>query len=107
MTDAETLAEGAGNGVWKGTGVSETAEPPSPSEAIIVRRMQARMEITQQLLQQASLCLKVAERLIAAFTAGNKALLCSNGESAAISNTSQPSLLASSISATLPCQRRR
>jgi D-sedoheptulose 7-phosphate isomerase len=83
MAEAEMLAEGAGNGVGKGTGVSETAERLSPSEAIIVQRIQAHMEITQQLLQQASLCLKVAERLIAAFTAGNKALLCGNGGSAA------------------------
>jgi D-sedoheptulose 7-phosphate isomerase len=83
MADAETLAEGAGNGVGAGTGVSETAERPSPSEAVIVRRMRARMEITQRLLQQASLRLKVAERLSAAFTAGNKALLHGNGGSAA------------------------
>ena len=83
MAEAEQLADGAGmgagNGGGKGIGVSEAAA----SEALIVQRIQAHMEITQQLVEQAPLYLKVAEGLIAAFIAGNKALLCGNGGSAA------------------------
>ncbi|MGO8949665.1 MAG: SIS domain-containing protein [Ktedonobacterales bacterium] len=41
------------------------------------------MEVTQQLLQQTPLCAEVADRLIEAFTAGRKVLLCGNGGSAA------------------------
>jgi D-sedoheptulose 7-phosphate isomerase len=77
MAEAEKLADGTGR--EKGAEVSEAAL----SEALIVQRIQAHIEITQQLLQQAPVYFTVAERLIAAFTAGNKALLCGNGGSAA------------------------
>jgi D-sedoheptulose 7-phosphate isomerase len=41
------------------------------------------MEVTQQLLQETALYAEVAARLIAAFTAGKKVLICGNGGSAA------------------------
>ena len=63
--------------------LSELTELSEPSETLIARRIQAHMEITQQLLQQTTLCAQVADRLIEAFTAGRKILLCGNGGSAA------------------------
>ena len=55
----------------------------SPTEAHIAQDIQAHMAITQELLRQTALLAEVADRLIAAFTAGKKTLLCGNGGSAA------------------------
>jgi D-sedoheptulose 7-phosphate isomerase len=87
MTEEEKQVNGAGKEAGTVVGVSATAELSTPSEslleALIAQRIQAHIEITQQLAQQAPVCLKVAERLIEAFTNGKKALLCGNGGSAA------------------------
>ncbi len=63
--------------------LSELAEQSAPSETLIAKGIRAHMEVTQQLLQQTPLCAEVADRLIEAFTAGRKVLLCGNGGSAA------------------------
>jgi D-sedoheptulose 7-phosphate isomerase len=75
------------NNAEKKAGLSGAADLSAPSErpaeALIAQRIHAHMEITQQLLQQTTVFLQVAERLIGAFTAGKKALLFGNGGSAA------------------------
>jgi D-sedoheptulose 7-phosphate isomerase len=59
------------------------APDETQSVARIAEDIQAHLAVTQQLLQQTALLAEVADRLIAAFTAGKKALLCGNGGSAA------------------------
>jgi D-sedoheptulose 7-phosphate isomerase len=91
MTEVEKQVNGAGKEAGKEagkvSGVRVTAERSAPSEnfseVLIMQRIQAHIEITQQLSQQAPVYLQVAERLIEAFTTGKKALLCGNGGSAA------------------------
>lgn len=65
------------------TDLSALAEPPASLEARIAQNIRAHMEITRQLLPQTPLCAQVAGKLIEAFTAGKKVLLCGNGGSAA------------------------
>lgn len=72
---ADTLSEAAS--------ASLGVESASPSAASIMQGMCAHIQVTQQLLQQTHLCAQIADRLIEAFTAGKKVLLCGNGGSAA------------------------
>lgn len=53
------------------------------SEASIAQGVHAHIEVTQQFLRQAALLGAVADRLIQAYSAGKKVLICGNGGSAA------------------------
>jgi D-sedoheptulose 7-phosphate isomerase len=58
-------------------------ESTTQLESVISRRIEASIEVHQQLLEYTEICAEVAVRLIRAFRRGNKVLLFGNGGSAA------------------------
>lgn len=63
--------------------VRDGTEAAAWAEAHIAQGIHAHIQITQQLLDQAAVCAEVALKIIEAFSAGQKLLLCGNGGSAA------------------------